>query len=169
MEFLSERVRRYLTDAVRVSGDTADAVMEAGWTRLPSLLARGAALEKVRAAPEIRALALAFKRVRNITDGQPEAAVDPDLLKEPAEADLHREAVAFHDALEKHVAAGRVEEAFAAMGDVAETLDRFFIEVLVMTEDERIRLNRIALLKGLGRDFLTLADLSKLQVEGGEK
>ncbi|MCG6964202.1 MAG: glycine--tRNA ligase subunit beta [Acidobacteria bacterium] len=169
IEFLSERVRRYLTDAARVSGDTADAVMEAGWTRLPSLLARAAALEEVRAAPEVRALALAFKRVRNITDGQPEAAVDPVLLKEPAEADLQREATAFHDVLEKHVAAGRVEEAFAAMGDVAETLDRFFIEVLVMTEDERIRLNRIALLKGLGRDFLTLADLSKLQVEGGEK
>ena len=45
-------------------------------------------------------------------------------------------------------------------------LDRFFVEVLVMAEDERIRANRIALSKTLGRDFLRLADLSKLQIEG---
>ncbi len=167
--FLSERVRRYLTDAAGVNGDTADAVMEAGWNHFPSLLARADALEAVRSAPELRALALAFKRVRNITDGQPETAIDPALLVEAAEADLYREAAAFHDALREHVAARRVDEAFAAMGRLAETLDRFFVEVLVMTEDERVRSNRIALLKGLGRDFLTLADLSKLQVDGGEQ
>jgi len=158
-----------LTDAAGVNGDTADAVMEAGWNHFPSLLARADALEAVRSAPELRALALAFKRVRNITDGQPETAIDPALLVEAAEADLYREAAAFHDALREHVAARRVDEAFAAMGRLAETLDRFFVEVLVMTEDERVRSNRIALLKGLGRDFLTLADLSKLQVDGGEQ
>jgi len=62
----------------------------------------------------------------------------------------------------------RVEEAFAAMEPIADILERFFVEVLVMCEDERIRLNRIALLKELGRQFMGLADLSKLQVEGGE-
>jgi glycyl-tRNA synthetase beta chain len=62
----------------------------------------------------------------------------------------------------------RVEEAFLAMEPIAEILERFFIEVLVMCEDERVRDNRIALLKELGRQFMVLADLSKLQVEGGE-
>jgi glycyl-tRNA synthetase beta subunit len=38
----------------------------------------------------------------------------------------------------------------------------------VMCEDERVCDNRIALLKELGRLFMNLADLSKLQVEGGE-
>ena len=47
-------------------------------------------------------------------------------------------------------------------------LDRFFVDVLVMAEDAAVRRNRIALLKLLGRDFLLLADLSKLQIEGGE-
>ncbi len=167
--FLADRVRRWLVDVVGVAGDTADAVMGAGWTRLPSLAVRARALEAVRGRPEFLALALAFKRVRNITGGQPDAGIDPALFQEDAERELHREAVAFHETLETELAAGRVEEAFAAMGRLAEVLDRFFVDVLVMSEDESIRANRIALLKQLGRDFLTLADLSRLQVEGGEQ
>ena len=53
-------------------------------------------------------------------------------------------------------------------GDVARyrAARRFFAEVLVLCEDQRRSGNRIALLKSLGRDFLTLADLSRLQTEG---
>jgi len=166
--FVGERVRRYLVDRAGVSGDTAEAVMGARWTTLPVLEARARALEKVRSGEAIRALALAFKRVRNITEGQPDAGVRPELLTEPAERDLHEAAVRFHDALEALLPERRVDEAFAEMGRLADVLDRFFVEVLVMTDDERIRANRIALLKMLGRDFLALADLSRLQIDGGE-
>jgi glycyl-tRNA synthetase beta chain len=55
------------------------------------------------------------------------------------------------------------------MEPLADVLERFFVEVLVMCEDAKLRANRIALLKELGREFFKLADLSKLQVEGGEK
>ena len=168
-EFMSDRVRRYLTDVIGVSGDTADAVMAAGWQVLPGLVERAGALERVRSRPEFRALALAFKRVRNITEGQPEGGVNPALFADPAEADLFREAEAFHTTLVGERAAGRVDGAFAAMGRLAEVLDRFFIDVLVMSEDLNVRANRIALLKKLGRDFLTLADLSRLRVEGDQQ
>jgi glycyl-tRNA synthetase beta chain len=53
------------------------------------------------------------------------------------------------------------------MGELAEILDRFFIEVLVMCEDAKVRDNRVALLTEIRREFLTLADLSRLQVDGG--
>jgi glycyl-tRNA synthetase beta chain len=55
------------------------------------------------------------------------------------------------------------------MEPLADILERFFVEVLVMCEDGKLRANRIALLKELGREFSQLADLSKLQVEGGEQ
>jgi glycyl-tRNA synthetase beta chain len=54
------------------------------------------------------------------------------------------------------------------MAELAPVLEQFFTDVLVMAEDAEIRNNRIALLQSLGRDFLALADLSKLHVEGGE-
>jgi glycyl-tRNA synthetase beta chain len=167
-EFLVDRVRRYLVEVTGVSGDTADATMAADWRRLPQLAARARALEGARMRPEFRSLALAFKRVRNITENQPDAGIDPARFELPAESELHRGVLAFHERLAELVPANRLDEAFAAMAPIAEVLDRFFVDVLVMAEDEAVRANRIALLKALGRDFFKLADLSRLQVEGSE-
>jgi glycyl-tRNA synthetase beta chain len=166
--FVADRVRRWLTDVVDVSGDTADAVMAAGWSDLPGAVARAEALETVRSSPTFRSLALAFKRVRNITDGQPDAEVNPEIFEQPEEHELHKATRKFGRALEDLLPERRVEEAFTAMEPLADILERFFVEVLVMCDDERVRDNRIALLKELGRLFMDLADLSKLQVEGGE-
>ena len=167
--FVADRVRRYLTDLVGVAGDTAEAVMAAGWGRVPDVVARARALEEVRHQARFRALALAFKRVKNITEGEPDAGIDPQLLAEPDERELHQGAESFHNKLAELLPARELGGAFAAMGELAEILDRFFETVLVMAEDPAVRANRIALLKSLGRDFLALADLSKLQVEGDEK
>jgi glycyl-tRNA synthetase beta chain len=166
--FIADRVRRWLTDVVDVSGDTADAVMAAGWSDLPGAVARAEALETVRSSPSFRSLALAFKRVRNITDGQPDAEVDAEIFEQTEERELYEAIRKFGRALDDLLPEQRVEEAFAAMEPLADILERFFVEVLVMCDDERVRDNRIALLKELGRLFMDLADLSKLQVEGGE-
>jgi len=165
--FFADRVRRYLVDFNDVAGDTADAVMAASWDDLPELVARAAALEAVRTHREFRSLALAFKRVRNITQGQHNHSVDAGTLEEPAEQELYAKAQEFHTTLARLLGQRKLVDAFAAMGALADVLERFFTEVLVMTDDEVLRCNRIALLQQLGRDFLLLADLARLQVEGG--
>jgi glycyl-tRNA synthetase beta chain len=167
--FVADRVRRWLVDVVGVSGDTADAVMAVGWSRLQDAVARAEALERVREADSFRSLALAFKRVRNITEGQPDADVDSSLFDQAEEKELHVATREFQSALGRFLPEHRVDEAFRAMEPLADVLERFFVEVLVMCEDEKQRANRIALLKNLGREFSELADLSKLQVEGGEE
>ncbi len=165
--FIADRVRRYLTDLVGVAGDTAYAAMAAGWDDLPGVVARSRALEAARRRPGFRSLALAYKRVRNIVGeaapGEPEEA----WLSEPAERELHEALIRLRGRLDELVPAGKLEAAFAELAAVAPVLDRFFDEVLVMAEDERVRTNRIALLAALGRELGRLADLSRLQVEGG--
>jgi glycyl-tRNA synthetase beta chain len=168
-DFLADRVRRWLTDVVGVSGDTADAVMAVGWSDLPNTVARAEALQRVREAASFRSLALAFKRVKNITVDQPDAEVDTALFAQPEEAELHDATRTFRSALEKLLPERKVDEAFKAMEPLADVLERFFVEVLVMCEDGKLRANRVALLKELGSDFSELADLSRLQVEGGEQ
>ena len=167
--FVADRVRRWLTNVIGVSGDTADAVMAADWSNLPAAVVRAEALERVRTSENFRTLALAFKRVRNITGDQPDRGVDPGLFEVDEERELYETTVAFERQLQSLLPYKKVEEAFAAMEPIADILERFFVEVLVMCEDERVRDNRIALLKELGRQFMGLADLSKLQVEGGEQ
>jgi len=168
-DFLADRYRRWLTDVVGVSGDTADAVMAVGWSNLPNTVARAEALQRVREADSFRSLALAFKRVKNITADQPDAAVDAALFAQPEEGELYDATLTFRSALEKLLPQRKTDQAFKAMEPLADVLERFFVEVLVMCEDEKPRANRVALLKELGRDFSELADLSKLQVEGGEQ
>jgi glycyl-tRNA synthetase beta chain len=167
--FMADRVNRYLRDLVGVSGDAADAVMAAGWSSLPELRARARALDAVRTSEQMRALSLAFKRVKNITEGSPGADVEPELFDQDEERELHAAAEVFAGKLADCVGARRFDEAFAAMGELAEVLDRFFVEVLVMCDDEKIRDNRVALLTRLRRDFMTLADLTRLQVDGGNQ
>jgi glycyl-tRNA synthetase beta chain len=167
--FIADRVRRYLIDVVGVSFDTADAVMAAGWGRLPELVARALALEAARHADAFRWLALAFKRVRNITDGQPDGTVDPEMFQQAEEGELHDHTVAFARKLGDSLATQSFGDAFAAMAELADVLEKFFVEVLVMHDDEKLQRNRIALLKRLGREFMKLADLSKLQIEGGDE
>jgi glycyl-tRNA synthetase beta chain len=168
-EFMAERVRRWLTDVVGVAGDTADAVMAADWADLPGAVARAEALERARGSASFRSLALAFKRVRNITEGQPEAVVDAALFAHAEERELAEAGKSFGRRLAALLPERRVAEAFAAMEPLADVLERFFVAVLVMCDDGRVRSNRIALLKNLGRHFMQLADLSRLQVEGGEQ
>ena len=167
--FMADRVRRYLTEEVGVGADAADAVMAAGWQRLPELVARAQALDAVRTSPRMRALGLAFKRVKNITEGAHEPVVNPGLFETDEERELHAASEVFAERLSECVGARRFDDAFAAMGELAEVLDRFFVEVLVMSDDALVRDNRVALLTILRREFLTLADLSRLQVDGGKK
>ncbi len=168
-DFLADRVRRYLTGQVGVNGDAADAVMAAGWADLPELVARAHALDAVRTSDQMRALGLAFKRVKNITEDAADTRVDPALFDQEEEREIHAAAGVFAGKLSECVGARRFDEAFAAMGALAEILDRFFVEVLVMCDDEKKRDNRVALLVELRRNFMTLADLSRLQVDGGNQ
>ena len=140
--------------------------MAAGWTRIPECIARARALEEIRTGEDFRKLALAFKRVMNITTDREGETVDPALFREPAERALHEAAGVFRRQLEENLPAHRIRESFEAMLPVSDVLENFFIDVLVMADDPAIRANRIALLKDLGREFLALADLSKLQIEG---
>ncbi len=165
-EFVAERVRRYLIDRVGVAQDTAEAVMAAGWERLAETVARARALEQVRVRPEFEVLATAFKRVRNILADQDAGQFDPSLAEQAEERQLAESSEQLEKRLAALVADGRFVDAFEAAAELAPVLDRFFEEVLVMAPEPRLRDNRIAVLAAVSRNFTTLADLSRLQVEG---
>jgi glycyl-tRNA synthetase beta chain len=47
-----------------------------------------------------------------------------------------------------------------------EHVDAFFDKVMVMVEDEKVRANRLALLRTLSKEFSTIADFSEIVTEG---
>lgn len=124
---------------------------------------------------DFRALALVFKRVRNIArnlpDGefarlQAEWATVSQVLQAPAERALLKELEARRPAIESAAAAGRgYREALAAAAGYGPTVEQFFVDVLVMTDDARLREARLMLMKALEAQILRLADVSELVAE----
>jgi len=106
-----------------------------------------------------QAVAAANKRIANILKKTEvtTAKIDASLLTEGAEKNLFA-------ALEKAKTGfpDDPEEQLEVLAGLREPVDRFFDDVMVMAEDERLRHNRLALLTHLRNLFLRLADVSKL-------
>ena len=120
-------------------------------------------------------LATLFKRVKNIAKELPDleffevergvAAVSEDAL-EPAEAQLRAEIDQRKPTIDAAVTSGEgYRAAFAEAARFGPAVDRFFTDVLVMAEDPKLRLRRLALLKRLERLIWQLADVSEIVKE----
>jgi len=60
-------------------------------------------------------------------------------------------------------------EAARDLSKLTDPIETFFDKVLVMHEDERLKLNRLALLKSLEKLYLSVADFRKIVIEGAKK
>ena len=162
MEFFTERLRFSFSRAYRY--DELNAVFAAAGLDRPvsDLAKRLEALSRFRSSDDFQALSLAFKRVGNILSGQKPGEVDPGFFFEDDEKKLYEELEQLRPRAEELIAKVRYGEALQELSTLRGTVDRFFDEVLVMAEDQKLRENRLALLKRLQSLFSRVADLSQL-------
>ncbi len=165
--FLYDRIR-YVLGLAGYAYDEIEAALAVGAPSLPDFKARVDALHKVREEAAFLSVVLAAKRIANIVKDAPERPLDESLLAEPAEKDL---AAAFQELradVEEAAEAGDYERCLHRIAGLAPVLDRFFVEVLVMAEDEKVRANRIALLQAIGRAVSRTARLTEMVVDKAE-
>lgn len=145
-EFVRNRIRAFARASH--SGDVVDACLGA-WdgASIRDLWARIEAVSAIRQQPEFEALAVAFKRAFNITKNTARGSVDASLLETGAETSL---AEVFSAVRDKIQLATEEREYTAALKMVAQELgapiDRYFEDVFVMVEDDKVRENRLRLL-----------------------
>jgi glycyl-tRNA synthetase beta chain len=161
-EFLAERLRFYFSR--RYSYDELNAVFAVtGLDRPVSDVARRlAAISAFRDSEDFRALSLAFKRVGNILSGQKPGEVDPAFFFEEDEKKLYEALETLRPRAEERIAKSLYQEALQELSTLRGAVDRFFDEVLVMAEDQKLRANRLALLARLRSLFSRVADLSQI-------
>lgn len=171
LDFLLDRARYILRERHGYAYDEINAAFAAGADDLRDAIDRVAALQAIRKTKDFEPLAASFKRIRNILDksagkgDKAQESPDASLLKEVGELQLFtvsqqigREAVR----LKKE---GKYRKALEKISELRPAVDFFFDKVLVMAEDEKVRRNRIALLRGLLKEFSTIADFSELGAE----
>lgn len=121
------------------------------------------ALQTMRSSADFQALAVLFKRVKNIArDRNGNAPFDPSAFTEPAERALVDELTSRRPRIAQAIAGADYKRAFSELAGLRPAVDRFFTEVFVMADDPRIRHARLALMAELRDLILTLADISEI-------
>ncbi|MEW5908418.1 MAG: glycine--tRNA ligase subunit beta [Thermodesulfobacteriota bacterium] len=162
--FLQNRMM-YMLSEEGFSKDTIQAVMEVSGECIPDVWARVKALERLRELPDFEPLAVAFKRVVNIIrqSGYKEKRdVNPVLFQEACEGNLLSAFQKVNSRVEGHLRKGDFKNALLEIAMLRKPVDAFFDGVLVMAEDEKIRINRLALLAGIASLFDRFADFGKI-------
>lgn len=165
--FFMERLRGYYREQ-GVPVDVFEAVRATGTTRLLDFHRRLRACLVFRAKPEAASLAAANKRVRNIlkkADGGYPENTNPALLEEQAEKALHSALSDKADLIRPLLAQTDYQQALTELAGLREPVDAFFDEVLVMADDDDLRGNRLALLAAMNAMFMSIADISRLDLE----
>lgn len=145
--------------------DIIDAVLAVQDDDIVDALGRIKALGKVRELEGFRDTAIACKRVGNIIGGHPGGSIDTDLLESGAEQSLYQAYMDIRDPFEEVVGERLYTEAFDVASRMRSHIDLYFDEVMVMVDDEAVRGNRLALLRGVFGLFSRIADFSKIVIE----
>ena len=169
LEFLLERARFVLREKSGYAYDEVNAVLQAGSDDLVDAEKRLRALKTIRKSKNFEPLAVSFKRIRRILEkanvGGKALPVNSALFEKDAEKELYAAVRKAAGKVSEDKRAGRYQEALEEIAALRKVVDQFFVDVMVMAEDEALRNNRLALLAELLREFTTIADFAELAGE----
>jgi glycyl-tRNA synthetase beta chain len=167
---LSDFIFERLVNNCREQGYSAqelDAVVSLRPQRLIDIDQRLSAVRAFIALPEGMSLSAANKRVGNILkkserDLSRDMNIDTALLLEPAEQALSAALLSVTPQANAAFDRGDYHTALSALAALKAPVDRFFNDVMVHVDDERLRINRLNLLSALHSAMNRVADLSRL-------
>jgi glycyl-tRNA synthetase beta chain len=167
--FVSDRLA-YLLEQRGFDVRAVRAVMHAGVERLSPYDARKKleALAQLTGSEALLGVATLLKRVKNITKGIAAVESLADIrpaLKEPAELALASELETRAPIIQAAAAKRDYKDAFTNIAQLQPAVAKFFDDVLVMAEDERLRAARLGLVATLRNLILDIADISEIVAE----
>jgi glycyl-tRNA synthetase beta chain len=164
-DFIFERLKGYASDK-GFTADEFEAVLAVNPAEPLDFMQRLQAVKAFRQLPEAESLAAANKRILNILKKSPppqSPSKGRSALVEPVEIKLHelakQSAADIQPLLEKR----NYQATLNRLAELKQPVDAFFDGVMVNCDDLELRANRLALLNLLSQQFLTCADISKLQ------
>ena len=166
MAFLNSRYRAMYTEQ-GVSVDTIQAVQAINPHMPLDFDQRIRAVQAFSELSQASMLADSNKRVANIlAKSEIEVAdtVDEMLLSEPAEQNLYANVKQAQTRVQPLLEQADYTQVLQTLASLDEPLTQFFDNVMVNSDDAALKNNRLALLKQVRALFLTVADISELQL-----
>jgi glycyl-tRNA synthetase beta chain len=163
-EFMMDRARGYFLET-GVRHDVFDAVLAQRPEEPFDFSERVNAVTAFRQLPEAESLSAANKRIANILKkiDKVDSKINESLLQESAEKDLYQTLQQLTGTVTPLFEQRDYQQALSELARLREPVDRFFDDVMVMVDDDKLKNNRLALLQSLRSLFLQVADLSRLQ------
>jgi len=180
LDFFRGRMEAYLEEK-GIRYDLAEATLSVGFDDLVLAEKRALALQRFKDSPDFERLVIGQKRAVNIlrsvqtdTDKQKPLLERLDWLCSPkeelfqteVERQLSRECKRVEEVVERLLPKGDYDEILRVLLTLRQPIDMFFDGVLVMTEEEELRLNRLGLMKEIAILFQKTADFSKVVLSG---
>ncbi len=165
-DFVIDRLRRYYLD--QDCGITTEMFEAVRAKRPSSLIDFDERLKAVAAFSRLEpsaSLAAANKRTANIlrqAEYKDRGKLDAKLLDDKAEVALYEALKNAEKSVQPLLEKRAYAEALTELSKLRQSVDAFFDDVMVMTDDEATRNNRLALLAELRGLFLNIADVSRL-------
>ena len=161
--FIYERLANYLKDKNFTSNEI-DAVISSKPNYLNDSIKKIEAIREFKSLDQSKDLATANKRVSNILKKYTGSItkVDESLLSEAEEIELFKAITKLDPSIKKAISDKNFVGALDSLVALKDPIDQFFENVMVNSENVKIKINRHNLLKRLQISLNTVADISKL-------
>jgi glycyl-tRNA synthetase beta chain len=120
------------------------------------------ALHEFRDNRDFEDLLISFKRMGNILKDEKDFRFSEKLLIEVEEKDLYGYFINTKEEIERNISARNYHKVYSILSTFKPYVDSFFDNVLVMEEDQGLRVNRVGLLKNIIGVFSDIIDISKI-------
>ncbi len=166
LDFIFERLKPWYQDQ-GISSDVFASVASVNSTNPYDFHLRIQAVQAFKKLPEAESLSIANKRVSNIlaksNDSFNAHQIDEKLFEQDAERILVMKLAEKRNAVSTFSVNGNYTQVLTELAELRQPVDDFFDHVMVMTDDQARRANRLLILNQLRELFLNVADIALLQ------
>ena len=161
LNFFRGRIKNMFIDA-GIRYDIVDAVLGTDIDDIFDLKLRADKLNTWLDKEGLNEILFAFNRVKTLADKANNNEPKRDLLVEKEEIELFETFHVVEEEVLSSLEKKEYDKALDKMISLKDPIDNFFNNVMVMVEDEKIKDNRLALLKRISDTMLMICDLSKI-------
>ncbi|MDY0195651.1 MAG: glycine--tRNA ligase subunit beta [Sulfurovaceae bacterium] len=159
LENLSSFIVERIYKSIDVNPSIITSVLASGERDICEIFKKTSALNSIVSRDDFKNISSTFKRVANISGDNSKTEVNTALFSQDEEKALYDEFTAV-----SNTSYGSYEEKLSALFGLKNSLDTYFDNVMVNSDDEVLKLNRQATIGAVYNSFKSIADIKEITI-----